>query len=35
MARLELDPQQFERVLERMRTIGASIDLASDGELQP
>ncbi|KWO49270.1 hypothetical protein [Burkholderia territorii] len=28
-ARLELSPEEFERVLTRMRTIGATIDLGS------
>ncbi|MBR8351172.1 MULTISPECIES: XRE family transcriptional regulator [Burkholderia] len=28
-ARLELSPEEFERVLARMRTIGATIDLGS------
>lgn len=34
MARLELDVEAIERVLERMRAAGAEIDLAQDGEPQ-
>ena len=34
-ARLELDEQTIARVLERMRRLGAHIDLAPDGEQQP
>lgn len=29
MARLELTPQEFERVLNRMRSVGASIEVQS------
>ncbi|CAJ0774510.1 hypothetical protein LMG18090_00375 [Ralstonia mannitolilytica] len=32
MARLELDDATLERVLERMRKVGATIDLVEDGE---
>jgi hypothetical protein len=40
MARLELDAQTIERVLQRMRRVGATIDLNADspvpdGEQQP
>ncbi|ASW00126.1 transcriptional regulator [Paraburkholderia aromaticivorans] len=40
MARLELDAQTIERVLQRMRRVGATIDLnpdspAPDGEQKP
>jgi hypothetical protein len=35
MARLELDAETIERVLDRMRKTGAQIDLAADGDLQP
>lgn len=35
MARLELTPKEIERVLGRMRKVGASIDLSADaGELE-
>lgn len=30
MARLELDPQTLERVLDRMRQCGASVDLSPE-----
>lgn len=32
MARLELDAETIERVLNRMRKVGAVVDLAADGE---
>lgn len=32
MARLELDEATIERVLDRMRLVGATIDLAAGGE---
>ncbi|CAJ0707263.1 hypothetical protein R11007_05072 [Ralstonia holmesii] len=35
IARLELDDKAIERVLQRMRQVGAVIDLAQDGEPQP
>jgi len=35
MARLELDAATVERVLARMRKVGAQIDLDADGESQP
>lgn len=36
MARLELDADTIERVLDRMRQAGATVDLAApDGEPQP
>jgi hypothetical protein len=40
MARLELSPDMIERILDRMRRVGATIDLnadspAPDGEQQP
>ncbi|MEX3914904.1 XRE family transcriptional regulator [Paraburkholderia sp. BR10872] len=31
MARLELGEESVERVLERMRKVGASVDLSADG----
>ncbi|WP_406867205.1 XRE family transcriptional regulator [Paraburkholderia fungorum] len=34
-ARLELDDATITRILERMRRLGAQIDLAPDGERQP
>ncbi|MCY1271596.1 hypothetical protein D9M68_222980 [compost metagenome] len=35
MARLELDDAAIERVLTRMRRVGATIDLVDAGEPQP
>lgn len=35
LARLELDENAIARVLDRMRKVGATIDLAPDGEPQP
>lgn len=35
LARLELDEKSIELVLNRMRQVGASIDLAPDGDPQP
>ena len=35
MARTELDADTIARVLDRMRKVGAKIDLAQDGEPQP
>lgn len=35
MARTELDDKSIARVLDRMRQVGATIDLAPDGEPQP
>jgi hypothetical protein len=40
MARLELSPEMIDRILDRMRRVGATIDLnadspAPDGEHQP
>jgi hypothetical protein len=35
LARLELDDKAIARVLDRMRQVGATIDLAPDGEQQP
>ena len=35
MARLELDAETIERVLDRMRHAGASVNLDPDGEPQP
>lgn len=35
LARLELDEKAIARVLDRMRQVGATIDLAPDGEPQP
>lgn len=32
MARLELDAATFDRIIERMRKVGAVIDLDTDGE---
>jgi hypothetical protein len=32
MARLELPPEDIERVLDRMRKVGASVDLSATGE---
>lgn len=34
-ALLELDEKTIERVLDRMRKVGAEIDLTPDGEQQP
>lgn len=34
-ARLELDQKALDRILRRMREIGAVIDLEADGEPQP
>ena len=35
IARLELDDKAIERVLQRMRQVGATVDLLPDGEPQP
>jgi hypothetical protein len=35
MARLVLPPEDIERVLKRMRKVGASVDLSATGEEEP